>query len=153
MNPVATLLQTPDGTLLIDTIEEGLWNVSHRAGTGRGVSDLLAAAMNRDGGWRTELADIAMMREVTPLAAASVPENGTSRYCPAVVNIYPDNISGHAAEYLRLDTEPEGEGADDTPDKREIPLIAQDQKVPRRSPTGQRDSSSRKVQRSNHGQG
>lgn len=109
MNPIAMLLQTPDGTLLIDTIEEGLWNVSHRAGTGRGVSDLLAAAMGRDGGWRTELADIGMMRDVTPLAAASVPENGTSRYCPAVVNIYPDNLSGPAAEYLGLETEPETE--------------------------------------------
>lgn len=150
MNPVATLLQTPDGTLLIDTIEEGLWNVSHRAGTRRGVSDLLAAAMGRNGGWRTELADIAMMRDVTPLAAASVPENGTSRYCPAVINIYPDNMSGRAAEYLGLETE--GEEADDTPDERDIPLIAQDQKVPRRSPLDQRDSS-QKIRRPNHGQG
>ena len=33
MNPVATLLQTPDGTLLMDTIDEGPPNTS------RGMSD------------------------------------------------------------------------------------------------------------------
>ena len=41
------------------------------------------------------------------------------------MNIYPDNLSGRAAEYLGMETEPEGEETRDKPNEQDLALTAQ----------------------------